>query len=143
MVELRFHGRYGQPVSRWAMVVAEKALKEGRYVQVFENFGAFRPGAPMHTTVRISDTFIYTRSSNNTSPDIVVVLDNSLFGVSDVTRGLKQGGVVVAAGPQPEGPSALKEFRFISVQVPPGAGQKERQTALLEALADLGVIKKN
>ncbi|GFN21849.1 MAG: 2-oxoacid:acceptor oxidoreductase family protein [Thermoanaerobacteraceae bacterium] len=143
MIELRFHGRYGQPVTPWAMAVATKALQQGRYVQVFENFGAFRSGAPMHTTVRISDNFIYTRSSNHTSPDIVVVLDNSLFGVTDVTRGLKPGGIVVAAGLQPEGLQALKDFRFISVPVPPGAGQEERKNALLEALADLGVIKRD
>lgn len=142
MVELRFHGRYGQPVTPWAMAVARKALEEGRYVQVFENFGAFRPGAPMYTTVRVSESFIYTRSSNHTTPDIVVVLDNSLFGVTDVTRGLKPGGMVMAAGLQPEG-LPVKDFRFISVEVSPGAGREVSKTALLEALADLGVIKKN
>ncbi|SMB90134.1 pyruvate ferredoxin oxidoreductase gamma subunit [Thermanaeromonas toyohensis ToBE] len=136
MIEIRFHGRYGQPVTPWAMAIAEKALKQGYYVQVFENFGAFRPGAPLHTTVRISDTFIYTRSSNKTTPDIVVVLDNSLFNVVDVTQGLKKGGVVIAAGLSQE-VAGMGGYRFLSLELPPGAELKEREASLWQALAGL------
>lgn len=139
MIEIRFHGRYGQPVTPWAMSIAEKALKEGYYVQVFENFGAFRPGAPLHTTVRISDTFIYTRSSNKTTPDIVVVLDNSLFNVIDVTQGLKKGGVVIAAG-LPQEVAGREGYRFIPLKLSPDVGLKEREESLWQALVDLGVI---
>ena len=136
MIEIRFHGRYGQPVTPWAMAIAQRALDRGYYVQVFENFGAFRPGAPLHTTVRISNKFIYTRSANKTTPDIVVVLDNSLFNVIDVTQGLKKGGVVIASGVSPE-KTEIKEFKFISLEVPSGTEIKERQESLWQALSGL------
>ncbi|KJR48345.1 Pyruvate:ferredoxin oxidoreductase, gamma subunit [Desulfosporosinus sp. I2] len=98
MTEIRFHGRFGQPVGKLVRALAKHALSQGKNVQVFDSFAAYRPGAPMYSILRISNQPIRVRSSNNTKPDMVVVLDNSLFGVTDVTKGLKSSGKVMALG---------------------------------------------
>jgi pyruvate ferredoxin oxidoreductase gamma subunit len=98
MREIRLHGRFGQPVGALANALARHAMKQGRHVQVFNAFAAFRPGGPMYAVVRVADAPIRERSANNTAPDIVVVLDNSLFAAVDVTKGLKPGGTVLALG---------------------------------------------
>lgn len=98
MVEIRFHGRFGQPVGKVTRTIAKELMSEGKHVQVFDGFAAFRPGNPMNSTLRVSEDVIIERSVNDTTPDAVVVLDNSLFEVSDVTKGLKDGGVVMALG---------------------------------------------
>jgi len=130
MTEIRFHGRYGQPVAALAAKVAQAALASGKYVQVFENFGAFRPGAPMHVVVRIADSFIRERSANASKPDAVVIFDNSLLPLTDVTKGLKEGGKIFALG---IGPEVLgekgKKFEFV-----PAVPAKGREEALLKAL---------
>ncbi|WP_406677189.1 2-oxoacid:acceptor oxidoreductase family protein [Neomoorella carbonis] len=132
MIEIRFHGRYGQPVAALAGKVAQAALAAGKYAQVFENFGAYRPGAPMYAVVRIADSFIRERSANASRPDAVVVLDNSLLPLTDVTKGLKEGGTVFALG---IGPEALgekgKKFKFVQIE-PVG----DKQEALLKALEE-------
>lgn len=98
MIEVRFHGRYDQPVGKLTKALGNQLMDEGKHVQVFDGFGAFRPGNPMVSTLRVSEDVILERSVNDTTPDIVVVLDNSLFGVTDVTKGLKSGGMVMALG---------------------------------------------
>jgi pyruvate ferredoxin oxidoreductase gamma subunit len=98
MTEIRLHGRYGQPVGKVARAIGKYALEQGKRVQVFDAFSAYRPGAPMYTVVRVADEYIRERSANNTKPDVVMVLDNSLFGVADVTKGLKENGTVWALG---------------------------------------------
>ncbi len=98
MVNIRFHGRFGQPVGKISRTIGKKLLASGKHVQVFEGFAAFRPGAPMHSIVRFAQDEIRERSTGDTNPDVVIVLDNSLFGVVDITKGLKTGGTVMAAG---------------------------------------------
>lgn len=98
MTEIRFHGRFGQPVGKLVRALGKHALDQGKNVQVFDSFAAYRPGAPMYSILRISNQPIQERSSNNTKPDLVVVLDNSLFSVTDVTKGLKSSGKVMALG---------------------------------------------
>ncbi len=113
MTEIRFHGRFGQPVDKLVKVLGQHALSQGKKVQIFNSFAAFRPGAPMYSILRVSNEPIRARSANNTRPDVVVVLDNSLFGVADVTKGLKNSGQVMALGVGEEilGNQAL-DFRF-------------------------------
>jgi len=114
MTEIRFHGRFGQPVGKLVRALGKYALSQGKNVQVFDSFAAFRPGAPMYSILRISNQPIRVRSSNNTRPDMVIVLDNSLFGVTDVTKGLKSSGQVMASGVGEEilGNQAL-DFQFV------------------------------
>lgn len=114
MIEVKFLGRFGQPVGKITRTIGKQLMTEGKHVQVFDGFGAFRPGNPTNSTIRISDEVIIERSENETTPDVIVVLDNSLFEVSDVTKGLKTKGVVMALGVEPEvlGEKA-EQFSFI------------------------------
>lgn len=98
MKEIRLHGRFGQPVAKLAAAIAKYAADKGHHVQVFNSFAAVRPGGPMYTVVRTDAAPIRERSANNTKPDAVVVLDNSLFSAVDVVKGLKPGGAVMALG---------------------------------------------
>lgn len=96
--------------------MGKKLMAEGKHIQVFDGFAAFRPGAPMNSTIRVSEDVIVERSANETTPDVVVVLDNSLFGVTDVTKGLKPNGVVLALGVNSDvlGPKA-QNVKFIQL----------------------------
>ncbi|MBE3571552.1 MAG: 2-oxoacid:acceptor oxidoreductase family protein [Moorella humiferrea] len=132
MIEIRFHGRYGQPVAAIAGKVAQAALAAGKYVQVFENFGAYRPGAAMHAVVRIDDEFIRERSANATRPDVAVVLDNSVAAVVDVTKGLKKGGTIIAAASPDDLGIKADDFKFIPI-----AAGGDKLEALLAALEEL------
>lgn len=117
MTEIRFHGRFGQPVGKLVRALGKYALSQGKNVQVFDAFAAVRPGAPMYSILRLSNEAIRERSANNTRPDMVIVLDNSLFGVADVTKGLKSSGQVMALGVGEEvlGDKA-KGFRFVPLE---------------------------
>lgn len=98
IVELRFHGRGGQGAVTAANLLASAAVREGKYAQAFPYFGAERRGAPVEAYARISDEPIEVHSQVR-EPDVVVVLDKNIVGVVDVTRGLKEGGVVIVNSP--------------------------------------------
>jgi pyruvate ferredoxin oxidoreductase gamma subunit len=98
VVEFRFHGRYGQPVGKITRTLAKELMVEGKHVQVFDSFGAFRPDAPTYSVLRVSAQDIVERSVNETFPDVVIVLDNSLFEVTDVTKGMRTDGILLAYG---------------------------------------------
>ena len=95
LIEICFHGRGGQGAVTAANILVSAALKDGnRGVQAFPFFGAERRGAPVRAFARISDEEINLRSEIY-NPDIVVVLDESIMGLVDVLKGLKEGGKVV------------------------------------------------
>ncbi|MFA6808934.1 MAG: 2-oxoacid:acceptor oxidoreductase family protein [Eubacteriales bacterium] len=96
MVEIRIHGRFGQPIGAIAKKIGNYALKEGYETQVFNAFAAIRPGSPTNSVIRVDTEKIIERSAQETKPDIVVVLDNSLFTAANVFKGLKAGGKVMA-----------------------------------------------
>ena len=87
--EIRWHGRGGQGAKSAAQVVAEVALDTGKYSQAFPEYGAERAGAPMKAFDRISDSPITIHSSVE-SPDIVVVIDETLLGLPDITIGIDE-----------------------------------------------------
>ncbi|NOZ30826.1 MAG: pyruvate ferredoxin oxidoreductase subunit gamma [Crenarchaeota archaeon] len=95
LVEIRFHGRGGQGAVTAANLLANAAVREGKYAQAFPYFGAERRGAPVVAFARISDEPIQTHSRIE-HPDIVVVLDPKLFELANVTEGLKENGIVIA-----------------------------------------------
>ena len=95
MKEVRFHGRGGQGAVTAAMILAVGAFHDGKYTQAFPRFGVERRGAPVEAFTRISDSFI-RRKSAVYNPDILVVLDSTLFEAVDVTAGLNDGGMVIA-----------------------------------------------
>ncbi|MCX7780678.1 MAG: 2-oxoacid:acceptor oxidoreductase family protein [Negativicutes bacterium] len=136
MREIRLHGRFGQPVGSLAGALGKYALKQGKHVQIFSCFAAFRPGGPMDVVIRTDDQPIRERSANSTNPDIVVVLDNSLFSSVDITKGLKTGGTVMALGVDSSilGPKA-GDFNFVALdQYIAGNSMHDIETGLILSL---------
>lgn len=94
MIEVRFHGRGGQGAVTSAELVALAAIDAGGFAQSMPSFGPERRGAPVQAYLRVAGEKIRVRAEV-TKPDIVVVLDESLVKVLDVTSGLKPGGLMV------------------------------------------------
>ena len=95
LIEIVFHGRGGQGSVTAANLFVAAALKDGNIgVQAFPFFGAERRGAPVRAFARISGREIHLRSEIYT-PDIVIVLDESIMGIVDVLKGLKKDGIVL------------------------------------------------
>ncbi len=102
LTEIRWHGRGGQGAKTAALVLAESALEEGKYIQAFPEYGPERMGAPMQSFTRISQVPI-TLHSNVRNPHAVVVLDVTLLEVVDVTMGLSEEGVILVNTSQSPG----------------------------------------
>lgn len=66
------------------------ALYEGKYAMSFPSFGAERRGAPVAAFTRISDAPLRARNMIQ-HPTLLVVLDDTLFGVVKVTEGARKG----------------------------------------------------
>ena len=95
LVEIVFHGRGGQGAVTAANLLVAAALNDGnKGVQAFPFFGAERRGAPVRAFARISEEEIHLRSEIY-SPDIVIVLDESLMDIVDVLKGLKKDGKIL------------------------------------------------
>ncbi len=93
--EIRWHGRGGQGAVTSAQILAEAAYYAGyQGVTSAPYFGAERRGAPVSATTRFSPEPIRVYSEVET-PDVVVVLDESLLKADDVTSGLNQGGWLI------------------------------------------------
>ena len=93
-IEIRWHGRGGQGAKTAALLLADVCFKTGAYVQGFPEYGPERMGAPITAFNRISDKEIRVHS-NIYSPDLVIVVDESLLNSVDVTAGLKEGGAII------------------------------------------------
>ena len=93
-IEIRWHGRGGQGAKTAALLLADVAFKTGAYVQGFPEYGPERMGAPITAFNRISDKEIRVHS-NIYTPDLVVVVDESLLSSVDVTAGLKEEGAII------------------------------------------------
>jgi len=94
MIEIRWHGRGGQGAKTASLLLADAAFNTGKFIQGFPEYGPERMGAPITAYNRISDTPI-TIHSNIYEPDFVVVVDDTLLDVVDVTAGLKTSGAIV------------------------------------------------
>ncbi len=94
-IEVRWHGRGGQGAVTAASILAEAAYYDGyKGVTAAPFFGAERRGAPIIATNRFSWVPIRTFSLVE-HPDIVVVLDETLLHVVDVSLGVKPDGIVL------------------------------------------------
>ncbi len=94
-IEVRWHGRGGQGAVTAAMILAEAAYYDGyKGVTAAPFFGAERRGAPIIATTRFGWQPIRTFSLVE-SPDVVVVLDDTLLQVVDVTAGVRPDGIVI------------------------------------------------
>jgi pyruvate ferredoxin oxidoreductase gamma subunit len=92
--EIVFHARGGQGAKTAAELLAQAALREGKFVQAFPDFGPERSGAPMKTFVRISDEPIRTHEPV-VDPDVVVIVDETLLGVIDATKNLDENEAMI------------------------------------------------
>ncbi len=94
MYEVRFHGRGGQGAVMAAQALADAAFIEGNYAVAFPFFGAERRGAPVLAFARVDKGKIYEKTQVY-EPDYVVVLDDKLPLMVDVTKGLKDTGMAI------------------------------------------------
>jgi pyruvate ferredoxin oxidoreductase gamma subunit len=93
-IEIRWHGRGGQGAKTAALLLADVAFKTGANVQGFPEYGPERMGAPITAYNRISKDKIRVHS-NIYTPDLVVVVDETLLESVDVTAGLKEDGALI------------------------------------------------
>ena len=100
--EIRWHGRGGQGAKTAALLLADVAFKTGKYVQGFPEYGPERMGAPITAFNRISENPIRVHS-NIYTPDLVVVVDETLLHTVDVTAGLKEEVAVLVNTSMTEG----------------------------------------
>jgi pyruvate ferredoxin oxidoreductase gamma subunit len=95
MHEVRWHGRGGQGAVTSAKILADAAFRSGfEGVTSQPSFGAERRGAPITASSRLAHEPIRILSQV-ISPDIVVVLDDSLLTVANATTGMKPGGTII------------------------------------------------
>jgi pyruvate ferredoxin oxidoreductase gamma subunit len=95
LIEIRWHARGGQGGFTGAKLLGLAAsIFCGHYAQAFPSFGPERRGAPVLGFTRIDNEPITDHSQVYTC-DYVVVLDETLMETVDVTKGLKDGGVIL------------------------------------------------
>lgn len=95
MIEVRWHARGGQGGFTAAKLLGLAAsVFEDNYAQAFPSFGPERRGAPVLGFTRIDDNPIDDHSQVYEC-DYVVVLDETLMEVVNVTNGLKNGGILL------------------------------------------------
>ena len=90
--EVRWHGRAQQGVVTAAKVLAETAMKAGKNVQAFPEFGPERMGAPVKAYNRVSDNPIRVHGQV-TEPRFVLIADPTLIGVVPVTSGTPEDAI--------------------------------------------------
>jgi len=101
-VEIRWHGRGGQGAKTACLLLADVAFNSGKHVQGFPEYGPERMGAPITAYNRITNKRC-TVHSNIYTPDYVIVVDETLLGSVDVTKGLKEdGAIIVNSDKEPE-----------------------------------------
>jgi pyruvate ferredoxin oxidoreductase gamma subunit len=94
LTEIRWHARGGQGAKTASLLLAEAAAMEGKYSQGFPDYGPERMGAPMRGFTRISDEPIKVHSAIY-SPQMVVVLDDTLLSSVDIADGTPEDGIIV------------------------------------------------
>ena len=94
MIEIRIHGRGGQGAVTASEVLAVAAFKDKKFSQAFPKFGPERSGAPVEAYTRIDDKYIDIRTQVY-EPNYIIILDDSLLNIMDVTKGLSKDGVIV------------------------------------------------
>lgn len=94
MLEIRWHGRGGQGTKTASLMFAEILFKVGKFAQGFPEYGPERTGAPLTTYNRISENKIRNHS-NIYTPNILVIVDDSLIGNVDLLNGLQDNGKIL------------------------------------------------
>lgn len=94
IIEIRWHGRGGQGAKTAALLFADAALSEGKFIQAFPEYGPERMGAPVQSFNRIADGPI-TLHCGISNPKYVVVLDPTLIKSVDVLAGVPDDGIII------------------------------------------------
>ena len=96
MFRIRFHGRGGQGMKTASRILGTAFFHAGYQVQDAPRYGAERRGAPIFAYVRADESTINERGVI-TSPDLVVVADDTLVGMpaAGVTQGLDAHSVLL------------------------------------------------
>ncbi|MDY0041901.1 MAG: 2-oxoacid:acceptor oxidoreductase family protein [Desulforhabdus sp.] len=129
-VEVRWHGRGGQGAVTAAMILAEAAYYDGyKGVTAAPFFGAERRGAPIIATNRLGRDPIRTFSLVE-SPDVVVVLDETLLNVVNVAAGIRPEGLVLINTPKP--PDAIHLDAAVNIATT-NASEYAKEAGLLVA----------
>jgi pyruvate ferredoxin oxidoreductase gamma subunit len=95
MVEVRWHSRAGQGAVTAAEMLAAAALREGKHVQAFPEFGPERMGAPLRAFNRISPYPIRVHGVVEEA-SVVIVVDPSLLGAVPVEASMAVDGIILA-----------------------------------------------
>lgn len=147
MLEIRFHSRGGQGGVTASKLLAQAAFLEGKNSTAFPLYGAERRGAPITSFTRIADEEIKV-SSQIYKPDIVVVLDDSILDLVNVTDGLKPGGLLVVNtnhnSKLPKGDFRVATVNVTDIAINLGlilSGNPILNTPILGALARLDIVK--
>jgi 2-oxoacid:acceptor oxidoreductase gamma subunit (pyruvate/2-ketoisovalerate family) len=98
--EIRFHGRGGQGIVTASALLSQAFFYEGKYPQSVPVYGPQRRGAPVVVFLRVADERIFDRSWIY-HPVYVVVLDDSLIKIANVTQGVPKGGTILVNTAQP------------------------------------------
>jgi pyruvate ferredoxin oxidoreductase gamma subunit/2-oxoisovalerate ferredoxin oxidoreductase gamma subunit len=93
--EVRLHGSGGQGVVVSGELMAIAASYEDKFCRAFPLYGAARRGSAVVAFVQIGSPEEATRAQVYT-PKYLFILDPKMVEASDVVRGLKTDGVVVA-----------------------------------------------
>lgn len=150
MLELRFHSRGGQGGVVAGKLLSVALFKEGRHVQAFPTFGVERRAAPVMAFVRLDDKPIRIRTQIY-NPDHIIILDQSLLQMLDVTQGLKAGGtIIINTEKKPEDFNFGGDFKVVtvdasSIAVKHGLGSVTQpivNTSILGAIAKILKIVK-
>src|SRR5512139_256914 len=96
--EIRFHGRGGQGIVTASALLSQAVFYEGKYPQSMPLYGPQRRGAPVVVYLRVGDKEIDQRSFIH-SPQYVVVLDDSLIEIANVTQGVPSDGFFLVNTP--------------------------------------------
>jgi pyruvate ferredoxin oxidoreductase gamma subunit len=142
LLEIRWHARGGQGGFTGAKLLGLAASVFGNhYAQAFPSFGPERRGAPVLGFTRIDQRPI-TDHSQVYECEYVVVLDETLMETVDVTRGLKDGGIILINTKLSPGRfSFRKNIRVVTVDASAIAmeelGSPFANTAMLGAFAAL------
>ncbi len=143
MKEVRWHGRGGQGSFTVARLLGKAAvLFENKYALAFPSFGPERRGAPVLGFTKIDDKKITDRSEVQEC-DYVVVLDESLID-NNITKGLKNDGVLIINSAHPEKYDSLKNVNTTFIDATSLAldilGRPITNTAMLGALIAVSEI---
>jgi 2-oxoacid:acceptor oxidoreductase gamma subunit (pyruvate/2-ketoisovalerate family) len=99
IIQIRWHGRGGQGSITAAKIVARAAYESGYHGAVMiPTFGTERRGAPVITSLKISEKKIYDLSPIQ-NPDIVVILDHLLFDEAVMNDNLSSMRTVIMNTP--------------------------------------------